>query len=314
MSQLLFDKSYFFEFIGKNDAFATRVTGLRMAFDIEKNLTEIPNPATFKLWNLSAAKRAQIEDPEIYCSLNAGYGPNPPLIFKGAVIDAYSHPEGPDIVTYLEVRDGFIEWRDEISTVNFSPKESKTKKGVVRNLNATAKNIINYCAKDLKMAVKYDSSVQDFLFKRGFSYYGAAREAISRVCKAAGYIFSIQNGVIYIHSRQWSITDSGILITSDSGMIGSPERLRTTAKQTAKVKDEETGKKVDVKTATPKFDGWRITSLLRPELECGDYFIVKSKMTPFENGKTIRATKVRHSGDTHTDDWYTQAEADDRRD
>ena len=313
MSKLLFGRSYFFDFIGKNDEFSVRITGLRMSFEIEKNLTELPNPARFSVYNMKPAHREQIEEPEIYCSLNAGYGESPELIFMGSVVDAYSVNQGTDVVTHLEVRDGFLNWRDEIATVSFAPREAKAKT-LEKNTNqyASAKNILTYAAQQLRLPVRFDPTLVAYEFKNGFSYYGAAREVVARVCKAAGYRWSIQNNVLMIMSSLWSVTDSGIYISSDTGMIGSPERLRRSAKQTAKVKDEETGKNTRVSTARPKFDGWRITSLLRPTLLPGDYFIVKAKNDPFKNEKTLKATQVRHAGDTHSDLWHTQVEADDR--
>lgn len=313
MSKELFGRNYFFDFIGKNDEFSERISGLRMSFEAEKNLTELPNPARFTLWNMNPAHREQIEDPEVYCSLNAGYGAAPELIFMGSIVDAYSVQQGVDVLTHLEVRDGFVNWRDEIATVQFAPSEPKAA-SLAKNTNqqATAKNILEFVAKQMKLPIKFEPNLRDYEFENGFSYYGAAREALARVCKAAGYRWSIQNNVITILSNIWSITDSGIYISSDTGMIGSPERLRRSAKQTAKVKDEETGKDTRVTTARPKFDGWRVTSLLQPTLLPGDYFIVKSKNDPFKNEKTLKATNVRHAGDTHTNLWHTQIEADDK--
>ena len=313
MSDILFGRSYFFEFIGKNDAFSEKITGLRMNFEIEKNLTELPNPARFTVYNMNPAHREQIEEPEIYCSLNAGHGIAPELIFMGSVVDAYSVNQGTNVLTHLEVRDGFLNWRDEIATVNFAPRQAKAAT-LAKNTDqyASAKNILTYAAKQMKLPIKFDPSLPPYEFENGFSYYGAAREVLARVCKAAGYRWSIQNNVISIMSNIWSITDSGIYLSSDTGMIGSPERLRRSDRQTAKVKDEETGKSTRVQTARPKFDGWRITSLLRPTLLPGDYFIVKAKNDPFTKEKTLKAAQVRHAGDTDTNLWHTQIEADDR--
>jgi hypothetical protein len=311
---LLFDQVYAFEFIDKNSPNAVRITELNMSFEIEKNLTELPNEARFTIRNMNKQNRDLIEQPEIYCSLVAGHDGQPLPIFKGVITDAYSYRDrGNTNVTEIEVRDGFLEWRDEITSVSFSPhvpKAASLKKNA--NMNSTAKNILQYIANDMKLPITFEEGVEDYLFKQGFSYYGAAREALARVCKAAGYRWSIQSSVIRILPPIWSITDSGILLNSLSGMVGSPERLRRSAKQSAKVKDEETGKKVQVQTARPKFDGWRVTTLLRPELEPGDYFIVESMYAPFTQGKTLKASKVRHQGTYQTTQWLTQVEADEQ--
>lgn len=310
---VLFERGYEFEFIDKQQVYSERITQLPMYFEIEKSLTELPNAAIFRIWNMNPEHREMVEEPEIFCSLKAGYlygGQQLPNIFTGAIVDASSSSQGTDIITEIEVMDGFLQWRDEITSVSFSPnvpKAATLKKNV--NQNSTAKNILQYAANDMKLPITFEDGLEDYLFKNGFSYYGSAREAIARVCKAAGYRWSIQNDVINILTPIWSPTDTGILIAAGSGMVGSPERLRRSAKQTAKVKDEETGKKVNVKTARPKFDGWRITTLLRPEIQCGDYFICRSKFAPFTTGKTVRATNVKHAGGTDDKDWYTQIEA-----
>ena len=308
-----FGRSYFFDFIGRNSEFSERISGLRMSFQIEKNLTELPNPARFSVYNMNPAHREQIEEPEVYCSLNAGFGANPPLVFMGSIVDAYSEQSGTDIITHLEVRDGFVNWRDEITSIAFSPTE-QSKNVLKKNANqyASAENILRYAAKDMGLPIRFDPNLPKHVFKNGFSYYGAAREAIARVCKAAGYRWSIQDGVIRIHSPIWSITDSGILLTPETGLIGSPQRLRRSARQTAKVKDEESGKNVRVQTSSPKYDGWRVTCLLRPTLLPGDYYIVQSKNDPFKKEKTLKATQVRHAGDTHSRLWHTEIESDDR--
>lgn len=308
----LFKRSYVFEFTTKETApVSEKITKLDMTFEIEKNLTEFPNAARLTILNMNPRHRDMIENPETYCKLNCGYGLKPLQIFAGAISDAYSHKDGTDVITEIEVRDGFLQWRDEVTSISFSPHQAKAatlKKNV--DLNSTAKNILKFIGTKMGLPVAFDAGVVDYTFKNGFSYYGSAREALARVCKAAGYRWAIQSSVIRIMPSIWSITDSGIVIAAGSGMVGSPERLRRSAKQSAKVKDEETGKKINVKTARPKFDGWRITSLLRPEIEPGDYFICRSATNPFTTGKTLKATNVRHAGGTDQQDWYTQIEAD----
>jgi hypothetical protein len=311
----LFNRQFIFQFIQKGTRTASeKITNLDMTFEIEKNLTEFPNVARLTMINLNPRHRDMLEDPETYCQLDCGYGTKPMQIFAGAISDAYSHKDGTEVITEIEVRDGFLEWRDEITSISFSPHQAKAatlKKNV--DLNSTAKNIINFIGTKMGLPVAFDAGVPDYTFKNGFSYYGSAREALARVCKAAGYRWAIQSSVIRIMPSIWSITDSGIVIAGGAGMVGSPERLRRSAKQSAKVKDEETGKKINVKTARPKFDGWRITSLLRPELEPGDYFICRSTTNPFTTGKTLKATNVRHAGGNDDQPWYTQVEADEEQ-
>ncbi|WAX22449.1 baseplate hub protein [Pseudomonas phage MiCath] len=274
-------------------------TTLNISFDVVKDLTEIPNPGQFRLYNASPDVRTALETPETYIQFVCGYQDVTPLIFKGVIVAAWTEFNGVDIITNFDAMDGYLEWRDSVSTISLPA-------------GTTAKAILDRAAKGMNLPIRYPANMPEHKFARGFAYYGAAREVLVRVCKAVGLSYSIQNSVIQINNLEWNPQNSGITFDAGSGLIGSPERMRNAAYQSARVKDEITGKKVSVKTAQNKVDGWRIQSYLRGELLPGDYFGVTSRVTEFKNGKTLKASKVRFVGEYDSDAWFTYAECDER--
>jgi len=80
-----------------------------------------------------------------------------------------------------------------------------------------------------------------------------------------------------------------VLLTPDTGLIGSPERSDD-------IEETQSGER--------KRLGWRVKSLLNPQIRPGDRLQIKSA----EVDGVFRAENVNHFGDTEGGDWYTEAE------
>ena len=94
-------------------------------------------------------------------------------------------------------------------------------------------------------------------------------------------------------------------------MIGSPERVYKSAEQMQK-KPLEKGEKrpqnvttvLSVNPDKEKKRGWRVKTLMRPEILPGDLVVVESNTVK----GTFMADKVEHSGDLYGGDWSTTLE------
>lgn len=97
-----------FEFNNLNGA------GLKIAFAVEKDLTQNTNKTRLNIWNLSNETRAKLEQPDVKIELYAGYKDNGGAlkIFSGTVIMGSSKDEGNDVKTELYLADGRVELRD----------------------------------------------------------------------------------------------------------------------------------------------------------------------------------------------------------
>ncbi|MCT9127504.1 hypothetical protein [Cupriavidus gilardii] len=124
---------------------------IRITFDVEKDASEQPNPHKIRFFNLAPTTRKGIEEPDLRCVLYAGYGEEdgPILLAAGAITFAYSYFDGPDVVTELEVRDGYVEIRDTAVSLGYGP-------------GATARTIINDIAKQMGLGIGQDVVQQRF--------------------------------------------------------------------------------------------------------------------------------------------------------
>ncbi|CAP41325.1 phage protein [Bordetella petrii] len=270
---------------------------LRITFEIEKTTSEQPNPHKIRIYNLAADTRRAIEEPDLRCVLYAGYAEEhgPVLMAAGAVTFAYTAFDGPDVVTELEVRDGYVEIRDTAVSLGYGP-------------GARASVIIGEIARQMGLPLVMEDGAPDRTWAHGFSFYGPARQALHKVAAGAGLEWSIQNQQLQVIARGGTTRRQAVVLAADSGLIGYPERTREGAREKARVKDRDTGDVREIVSQRQQRAGWRVTSLLLPTINPGDLVKLESRSVQ----GFYRADGVRHVGDSDGGDWQTQLDLVDR--
>jgi hypothetical protein len=270
----------------------------RMTFDISKDTKEEPNMTTIRLYNLREDTRREIQRPDNVAVLYAGYGEEdgPLLLTAGAVSFAYTFQDGPDIVTELEVRDGYVEARDTVVSLGYGS-------------GVKAHDIIREIARQMGLPLVMEDSVLNRQWVNGFSFYGAARTALHKVVQGTGLEWSVQNQQLQIVDKLGTTKRQAIVLASDSGLIGYPERTNAGAREKAEVKEKKTNRKKRLVSAEQQTDGWRVRSLLLPQTNPADLIKVESKfLTGF-----YRIQSLQHTGDTDAGDWITDLQLIERQ-
>ena len=275
---------------------------LQIKFSVSKEHAPEPNVTKLSIYNLSEESRAQCEESDTQVELYAGYRPSgaPSLVSSGSVVDAYSRRDSQsgDIVTELEFYDGWKPLRDTALSMSY-------KKG------ASAHQLIKAVASEMGCALSIAKGAPNYTWLSGFSYQGSAHGALTKACAAAGLRWSIQNGKIQVTQLLNSTQRQAAVINEGSGMIGSPERVYKSAEQMQK-KPLEKGEKRPENTTSilstnpdkQRRRGWRVKTLLRPDISPGDLVVVESNTVT----GTFMAEKVEHSGDFCDGDWATTLE------
>jgi hypothetical protein len=273
------------------------VAPLRVTFQIEKTAKEEPNYHTIRVFNLAPERRREFERPDIRVELHAGYAQEdgPLLMAAGAVVDAYTYFDGPDVVTELRVADGYIEIRDSAVSLGYGP--GITSSAVLRDLST-----------QMKLPLLLGEDVPDRSWANGFSFYGPSRAALHKITAGSGSEWSIQNQQLQIVAKRGVTRRGAFVLAADSGLIGYPERTHKNAQEKAKVTDKDTGKDKRLVSAKQQRNGWRVTSLLLPTINPGD--LVKMESRSVEG--FYRADKVTHNGDSEGGDWQTELDLVDR--
>ncbi len=259
-----------------------RIEGLRITFTVKRNLKKSTNQATIEIYNLSDATRARIQEHTRKVTLLAGYadGEGELLLFEGSIMTV-NHPRmGSEIVTRIEANDGQTALRQAHVSLSYSQgvKGSQILKDVVSRLGLPAKFI---------------STIGTKAFSQGFVHHGPAKDAMDKICTSMGLEWSVQNGSVQVleNGKPDNSDPRGIVLTPESGLLGSPERLR-------QIQDDPL---VDKKPS-----GYTIKALLVPKINPGGYVAVRSREIP--RATAYRVESVEHKGDTHGDDWTSTIE------
>ena len=285
--------------VGTAGGTGTEVSALRCTFEIAKSATNLPNTSRVTVYNLSPVNREAFERPDLKLILYAGYAQDggPKLMHSGNVFYSYTRREGANFATELQLGDGHVPYRDTMISLSIPA-------------NGTATTAISQIASAMGLGLRMDPEALDRTWKHGFSYYGPARVALGKVTAATGLEWSIQNGVVQIIQRGGTTSTQALLISADTGMILSPERMREGAREAATVVDQSSAQHLLQNTRLIgqrlQYNGWRVSSLLLPTVNPGDAVQLMAQDKKAQG--TFRVQKLFHRGDSTGGEWKTELE------
>ncbi|MEN3257780.1 hypothetical protein AAH678_02930 [Sodalis endosymbiont of Spalangia cameroni] len=290
-----------------------QATPLQIEFEIVKNADEEPNRHVLRLFNLSSETADAISIMDSVVRLSAGYVEHTGAMLAavGVITSAITTVQDGGTVTEIEFLDGYQEMRDAALSVAY-PKGTKA--------DAALRDIAQKMNLKLVMADRLPFRE----FPHGYSYYGAARVALRKICGDSGLEWSIQNGELQVIKLNGYTPRRAVVLSASSGMIGSPTRTRIAAKEKAMTEPKSAAKGKGTQAETDarkrqeaerrkqarqekflkkqKKDGWVVESLLLPQVNPGDIVKVEArKITTF-----MRVDAVRHSGSFYGDEWKTE--------
>jgi hypothetical protein len=264
----------------------TEVTGLRTTFKVEADLTRNVNNSEIEIYNLSESTRGRVQKKGALVRLEAGYTNNKSIIFFGNTRIVDHVREKADWRTKIRLGDGEEFYLFSKGTFSFKP--GTTTINVINSLASKATGLrglgnINELISNLPANMAS--------FPSGFSSHGSIPNALGEIAATAGYRMSVQNGVLKFVKQQVSaieLTSSikdAILLSPDTGLIGSPEHGSA---------DKQSKTKPLLK----------IRALLDPRLRCGSPIRIEASQVQ----GSFFIEKLKHYGDTHGGDWYTELE------
>jgi len=262
--------------------------GLKISFDIEKDLSKEPNKAKLEIYNLSDETRKKLEQADTEIELYAGYKDNGGAIkiFAGNTSQCYSHDEGADVKTEMRIKDGKVAMRDTVVSLSYPPSSS-------------AGSIITNISSQMGLPLVYGKGVTPTAYRDGYSFAGNATDALDEICAGQGFTWSVQNGVLQVIRAGSVVANQGIVFSPSSGLLGSPARIVDASSQ----EDEETSEREylrrDGKENTDKKAGWEIDTLLFPTVNPGDAVKLESRVIK----GWFRVDSVRHEGTSYGGDW-----------
>ena len=223
-------------------------------FSIKRGITSSPNSLDIQIYNLSETTRKNIfQDRGNYFSsskgnvtnrkiiLEAGYGDKLYEVFRGNIFEAGSTRRGPDILTYINARDGAYD--TNLAQAFQTISAPVTKKQLIEVLAAQFPN--------LKIGAIADDGIT---FNRPVACSGNVWETIKTYCGKDAFI-DLEK-VYYLRDFD-IIEEQDIVIDATSGLLDTPNRqdaglfVTTLFEPTAAI-----GRAVQLKsTIMPEYDG-----------------------------------------------------------
>ncbi len=293
----LFRREYRLVF-GTSGEIGSEVTELQVQFNIVKTSDSTKNKATIKVFNLSKETRALLEtsndddtnNPVIL--LQTQYGEDVTdansirgfqTLFTGQVIQAItSKTKDGDFITQIEAQDGYIPIREGVIAKNFPP-------------GATRRTVLNALIAELGVPVgeiRDGGSLSD-AFSNGVTVEGPIKLALDKLLDPVNIDWSIQDDSFVAIRKDLNSDESILDLTSNTGLIGSPQAKKGRSNKTTGSKNESEA-------------GIKINTLLAPTLLPNRRVRITSRQYP--NGQIFKTTRVRHKGDFRGNNWITEAE------
>jgi hypothetical protein len=255
------------------------VTGLRTVFKVEKTSKPEPSKLDLSIYNLNAASRAQLQGRGVPVILKGGYAQRTGLIFSGQSRTIDHVHTGPDWVTHVQCGDGETAYVEARISSSFAPG-TRVGDVIVACGTALGLNPGNMVA---QAEAAGSGDLQQFV--QGYQAHGSAATELTKVLRALGYSWSIQDGKLQLLAVGAAMPGEALLLNANTGLIGTPEH------------------------GTPPKPGkpgyLKIKCLLQPDLRPGS----RIQLDSLGIKGLYRAVDVRHDGDTHSGNWYSEVEA-----
>jgi hypothetical protein len=259
-------------------------------FDIDKTSTAIPNSAKINIYNLSEENNAILNSPDCYIELTAGYQDKTALIFAGMVASASSRLVGADMETEIYAIEGRANLRDTYISVSYAEESD-------------GKSIIENIAWQMNIPVRFANSITSgmVVFKKGYSFVGKARDALTVICRASKWRWTIQNNVLLVIRQFDTLTDyinvgqAVFVLNAETGLVGFPEMFTVSATASGGVTVNGQHK--------PK-RGYMVKYLMNGRIGINDIVKLESK----SGSGTYRVNKLNMVGDNYGGDWMCKAE------
>jgi phage protein D len=266
--------------VGKAGDEGLEIRDNKIKFTVVKNDKPESNSLEVTLYNLAPATRTAFETAGNRLELYAGYKDGPlMLVAMGNIHNGKTElptgKENPNAKTVAQCGDGLMTLRDSRVSLSYAS-------------NVSAKQVIGDIAAKMKLDIKQTDADMSGTYIRGYSFTGAARDALNEVTKRFGLDWSVQNEMLQITDRRKPATKEITLINKDTGMVKSPTRQDTMG--------------ID-READKNPPGLTVTTLLLPSIEPRD--IVAIEAQGFSKAEYL-VRSVTHKGDTYsTTEWRT---------
>ena len=306
-----------------------------LSFNCKKTRSTVPNDLSIEIKNLSESTRKLLNANGAKIRLFVGYDTERTLLADMDVTRAVTSWQPPESITKIECLDGFNALKNKKIALSFKAGTSVA-------------TVVNALVKQLGLPLRPYTINLTKPLKAGYSHTGTAYQALTDLLSEVGATWGIINDTVVIAKYGQGLGTATLLITPQNGLLSLPEEIDTTLtteRVQAKVVADKVKKGVQnakdrrkkqalkskavsnsyvsiqartaptiktleiLPTEEAKTAGFKLTMLLRPELNPFDLVELKSK---FHSGIFV-VDEIEHYGGNRIDDFLTIATVYERK-
>jgi hypothetical protein len=253
------------------------ITDMRVQFEITRDLSKAPNRAKLVITNLSQQTRQDLQNKRpLRVALEVGYDGQLEEIFRGDATLVDSEHDRTNWLTHIQCGDG---------------ERGLANAWISTTLNgASAKDVITQLAGSIGLSVPTNIATAKAFFGKlaggsGITLHGQTADEMTRVLDSLGYSWSIQGEQLQVLGPGEVTSDTALLVSQSTGMIGVPNYELP----------KQPGKPAVLKVKT----------VAKPQAVPGRQLLMASASI---NG-LFRIEKVVHRGDTMGTQWESEIRA-----
>jgi len=186
--------------------------GLRVSFAVNKNDGPEPNTAKVSVWGLSQETAERTRERDTLMQIYAGYGDQEWLVFLGAVTRSATTRDGVEVKTDLE--SGKPTVGGGALSVSLPGQQQLTD---VLQIASKGLNALGVDTGDVSGVIRSP---------RGVTLAGDPAAVLNKLTRANGLDWTVEDGVVRFIRRGEPASGEALLLTPDSGLIGSPKSMQ----------------------------------------------------------------------------------------
>lgn len=265
-----------------------RINDLQIRFDVSKfsNEKDNKNSAIIEVYNLSPEHVKSLQTPYLAVDFLVGYyGDDGEVrdlrrLFAGQAVNVTTRKSGPDLITHIEMGEGYLELNHEVLSKLVSPGKR------VRDVFEEIRQEIPSISRGVYAGTNIDSRIVT-----GYPLMGEPRRLLDKLSSIYKVDYRIDDSVLYVNDSDGTVNNEEgdvRVVSPEGGLIETPYVVQSNKRKS--VDDPES------KNSTR----WKM--LLSPDISTGELV----KLEYLEYTGWYKVDSLRHYGDFRGGDWYTE--------
>ncbi len=278
------------------------LASLRIRFHIKRGDTQTPNSCDARIFNLSRSTAARIESEFTQLVLQAGYGTDLNLVFRGVITQTRRGR--------IDQRDSYLDITaaDGDEAYNYSAMALSMARGTSPENDVQA--FVASMAKPAmgKLQVLQQPITQGYTAPlsangrvRGRVYFGRTRDCLRTFARTHTLKWSIQDGKLVLIKTGYYVPGEAVLITPSTGLIGVPEQTERGIEMRVLLNPNiKIGQLVKLDSTNINQYRYGLNSQMQAQ-----NLALAQKFIKLSSDGLYYVLRADHVGDTRGNEWYT---------